>query len=190
MVRLAPKGFGRKVENEMDWVAWSRRITLLTNPGIYSNTWPPFEWSHQSSWFAFYGRLARGSSLSLVQKRAPEPFRLPLSCYDKKTVGNSTFSRVCIARHSKASAIISRKIRRKWRIEESHVKSASLYLAMTAMFGALAAPTFGQAPPATKSQTPVAAPQAAPSCADFRARHGFPHHQGRQLSPRRRLHQN
>ena len=33
----------------------------------------------------FYGDLARGSSLSIVQKRAPKPFRLPLSCYDKKT---------------------------------------------------------------------------------------------------------
>jgi outer membrane protein OmpA-like peptidoglycan-associated protein len=49
-------------------------------------------------------------------------------------------------------------------IEESHVKSASLYLAMTGMFGVLAAPAFGQAPPATKSQTPVAA-TAAPASA-------------------------
>src|SRR5580704_8806119 len=48
-------------------------------------------------------------------------------------------------------------------IEESHVKSASLYLAMTGMIGMLAAPAFGQAPPATRSQTPVAAPQAGPS---------------------------
>src|SRR5580704_2619070 len=44
--------------------------------------------------------------------------------------------------------------------EESDVKKASFYLAIAAMLGILAAPLFGQAPPAAKSQSQAAASQA------------------------------
>ena len=68
------------------------------------------------------------------------------------------------------------------------MKKASFYLAIAALLGILAAPLFGQAPPAAKSQSPIL-----PLRRPLQFQSGFraestvsPYHQSRELSPRGR----